>query len=89
METGVGTNVTSGYNAATPNPLITVECSKDNGRTWNNPRLLQLGAQGKYLTRVIARRFGSARDFLFRFRMTDPVKFVLTEGAAVVAERQQ
>lgn len=89
METGVGTNVTTGYNAATPNPVITVECSKDNGRTWNNPRLLQLGAQGKYLTRVIARRFGSARDFVFRFRMTDPVKFVLTEGAAVVAERQQ
>jgi len=89
METGVGTNVASGDNAATPNPVITLEVSKDNGRTWNNPRLLQIGAQGKYFTRVIARRFGSARDFVFRFRMTDPVKFVVTEGAAVVSERQQ
>lgn len=89
METGVGTNVTSGDNTATPSPNITVEVSKDNGRTWNNPRLLTLGAQGKYNTRVVSRRFGSARDFVFRFRMTDPVKFVMTEGAAVVAERPQ
>jgi hypothetical protein len=41
------------------------------------------------MTRVIARRFGSARDFVFRVRMTDPVKFVITEGAAVVQERKQ
>jgi hypothetical protein len=84
METGVG--LQSGQGSA---PQITLDVSKDNGRTWSNPRLLSVGAVGKYMTRVIARRFGSARDFVFRIRMTDPVKFVVTEGAAVVQERRQ
>lgn len=82
METGVG-------DATTTAPFVSIECSKDNGRTWSNPRLVPMGAQGQYKTRVIARRFGSSRDFVFRFRMTDPVKFVVNEGAVVLAERQQ
>jgi len=84
METGVGLQTGQGSQ-----PQITLDVSKDNGRTWSNPRLLSVGAVGKYMTRVIARRFGSARDFVFRIRMTDPVKFVVTEGAAVVQERRQ
>jgi len=84
METGVGLQSGQGSN-----PVVTLETSKDNGRTWSNPRQLSVGAIGQYKTRVVARRFGSARDFVFRVRMTDPVKFVITEGAAVVAERQQ
>jgi hypothetical protein len=84
METGVGLQTGQGSQ-----PQITLDVSKDNGRTWSNPRLLSVGAVGKYMTRVIARRFGSARDFVFRVRMTDPVKFVVTEGAAVVQERRQ
>jgi len=82
METGVG-------NATVTTPQITIECSKDNGRTWSNPRLLSLGQQGQYRTRVVARRFGSARDFVFRLRMTDAAKFVIAEGAAVLSVRQQ
>jgi Phage stabilisation protein len=80
METGVGV---SGGNPAVQgqNPVISVECSKDNGRTWLSARLLPLGAQGQFVTRVNARRFGQARVFTFRFRMTDPVKFVITDGA--------
>ena len=35
---------------------------------------------GTYLTRVIWRRFGSARDYVFKLRMSDPVKFVITEA---------
>jgi hypothetical protein len=84
METGVGLQTGQGSQ-----PQIMLDVSKDNGRTWSNPRLLSVGAVGKYMTRVIARRFGSARDFVFRIRMTDPVKFVVTEGAAVVQERRQ
>jgi hypothetical protein len=44
---------------------------------------------GNYHTRVVARRFGSSRDFVFRFRMTDPVKFVITSGAVSVRQAQQ
>jgi hypothetical protein len=32
---------------------------------------------------------GSGRDFTFRLRVTDPVKFVITDGAMKVRERAQ
>jgi hypothetical protein len=70
-------------------PQISIECSKDNGRTFGPPLIAYLGALGNYLTRVIWRRFGSARDFVFRIRMTDPVKFVVTAGAISTRQRQQ
>ena len=82
METGVGV---AGGNSQAPiqgqNPMISVECSKDNGRTWFAARLVQVGAQGQYRTRVNFRRFGSSRVFTWRIRMSDPVKFVLVDGA--------
>jgi hypothetical protein len=84
MSTGVGLN--TGQGSA---PLITLEVSKDNGRTYSTPRQLQVGPLGNYRQRVIARRFGSARDFVFRFRMSDPVKFVITEGAVTVRKGDQ
>jgi hypothetical protein len=77
METGVGLSGTGQGS----NPQISIECSKDNGRTWLTPRLIPLGMLGAYVTRVVARRFGQARVFTFRIRMTDPVKFVITDGA--------
>jgi hypothetical protein len=75
METGVGT--VSGQGVA---PVISIECSKDNGRTWLQARLVPMGALGQYIVRVNARRFGMSRVFTFRFRLTDPVKFVITDG---------
>lgn len=84
METGVGLQV--GQGSA---PLVTVEVSKDNGRTWSTPRQLSAGTVGSYGTRVVSRRFGSSRDFVFRFRMTDPVKFVITNGAVSVRQTPQ
>lgn len=82
METGVGTSSGQGLN-----PKISMECSKDNGRTWLQPRLIELGKQGKFKTRVNARRFGQARQFTWRHRMTDPAKFVITDGAIQVKGR--
>lgn len=79
MENGVG--ATNGA-AQDMDPKVSIECSKDAGRTWLAPRLLPLGKVGQYLTRVKARRFGMARSFTFRIRMTAAVKFVITDGAA-------
>lgn len=81
METGVGVSGPAG----TPglNPMVSIECSKDNGRTWFPARLIPLGALGQYKARVKARRFGQARVFTFRITMTDPVKFVITDGAII------
>lgn len=82
METGVGLQTGQGSN-----PQIMLQTSKDNGRTWSAERWVTLGAVGTYLTRVLWRRFGSARDYVFKIRMSDPVKFVITEGAIKIAER--
>lgn len=79
METGVG--LQSGQGSL---PQLMVSYSKDNGRTWSSERWVSSGAVGNYLARVILRRFGCTRDATFRFRMTDPVKFVVTEGALKV-----
>ncbi len=68
--------------------MIMLSSSKDNGRTWSAERWIGLGPIGTYLTRVIWRRFGSARDYVFKIRMSDPVKFVITEGAIKISERQ-
>lgn len=82
METGVGLQTGQGSN-----PQIMLEYSKDNGRIWSGERWGSLGLVGQYMARVIWRRFGSTRDATFRIRMTDPVKFVITEGAMKIAER--
>ncbi len=84
MQVGVGLQVGQGSN-----PQIMLQYSKDNGQTWSAERWVTLGAVGKYLTRVLWRRFGSARDATFRIRMTDPVPFVITEAAIYVNEREQ
>lgn len=83
METGVGLQSGQGSN-----PQIMLKSSKDNGRTWSAERWVTLGKIGAYLTRVIWRRFGSARDYVFSITMSDPVKFVITEGAIKLSERQ-
>jgi hypothetical protein len=84
MEVGVGLNSGQGVS-----PQIQLECSKDQGKTFGPPLISYLGALGQYLNRVIWRRFGSSREFVFRIRMTDPVKFVITQGALSVRERAQ
>jgi hypothetical protein len=84
METGVGLQTGQGVN-----PQIMLQYSKDNGRTWSAERWVSSGLVGQYLARVLWRRFGSTRDATFRIRMSDPVKFVITEGAIKLAERAQ
>jgi hypothetical protein len=83
METGVGLQTGQGQN-----PQIMLQYSKDNGRTWSGERWAALGPVGQYRTLVRWRRFGVTRDATFRIRMSDPVKFVITEGAMKLNERQ-
>lgn len=84
METGVGLQSGQGSN-----PQVMLTYSKDNGRTWSGERWASVGRVGQYLTRLIWRRFGSTRDATWKIRMTDPVKFVITEGAIKLQEREQ
>jgi len=82
MDTGVGLQTGQGSN-----PQMMLMYSKDNGRTWSGERRVSIGAVGQYLTRVLWRRFGSTRDATFRFRYSDPTKFVITDGAMKITER--
>jgi len=80
METGVGLQSGQGSN-----PQIMLQVSKDGGRTFGSERWAQVGKIGQYKDhRAIWRRLGSGRDFVFRWTMTDPVKFVIIGGGAVL-----
>jgi hypothetical protein len=79
METGVGLNnpALQGYA-----PVVTVERSRDM-RDFGPARIVPLGQLGQFVTRVLTRRWGTGRAFTYRLRMTDPVPFVVTAGAAI------
>jgi len=84
METGVG--LVSGQGSS---PQVQLAVSKDNGRTFGTPRMTTLGLQSQYLTRAIWRRWGSARVFVFKLDVTDPVKFAVTSVASSAIARPQ
>lgn len=71
MESGVG--LQSGIGAA---PQLMMQISRDGGREWGSEIWRDIGAAGNYKTRAVFNRLGSVRDWLFKFRVTDPVKTV-------------
>lgn len=80
METGVGTATGQGAD-----PQIMMQVSRDGGKTYGVERWKQIGAVGQYRRRVNYSQMGSARDFVFQFTMTDPVKFVVTGANATLS----
>lgn len=75
METGVGLATGQGST-----PRVMLQISKDSGHTWGVERFGNIGAAGEYKTRARWTRLGQAREFTFRFRVSDPVK-VSVNGA--------
>ena len=65
---GVGTTVGQGVD-----PLISLRYSDDGGKTWSDARTRELGALGKYDTRVRWDMCGSGRDRVWEISVTDPV----------------
>lgn len=63
-------------------PQIIVDWSDDRGKTWSRSRQQSLGKTGEYGKRVIFRRLGQAFGRVFRVRMSDPVRLIIT-GAKV------
>ena len=68
MQPGVG-NATSPGNT----PVCMLQISRDGGFTYGPERWASMGALGQYRTRARWLRCGRARDFVFKFRVTDPV----------------
>jgi hypothetical protein len=66
------------YSPATPgsDPQLMMQYSKDGGHTWSDETWVSFGRVGEYSARASFLRMGRARDWLFKFRVTDPVKTV-------------
>lgn len=73
METGVGLTVGQGSN---PQAMMTI--SKDGGRTWGLELWRGFGKIGENMRRAVWRKLGRARKWVFKVRVTDPVKVVFT-----------
>lgn len=81
MEQGVGLADGQGQN-----PQAMLQVSRDGGFTYGNEMWTSFGMQGEYLKRAEWRRLGVSRSYVFKFRITDPVKVVLMSAAAYATE---
>jgi hypothetical protein len=78
VETGVGLATGQGSD-----PQVMLRVSRDGGRTWGNERMRSIGAVGEYKKRVIWRKCGRGRDFVFELAGSDPVKYAIL-GAGIL-----
>ncbi len=81
METWVGETLTS---SQAYNPMVMMQISRDS-RDFGPEQWIALGKKGQSRTRVSRRRCGRARFLHVRLRMTDPAKWVISGGAAMVS----
>lgn len=77
VQAGVGLSSGQGVN-----PLLDLQVSKDGGNTFTSVGYASVGALGQYTQRVIWRSLGSARDWVLKLRITDPVKRIVTGATA-------
>jgi Phage stabilisation protein len=80
----VGLGLQSGQGSS---PKVMLQISKDGGMTFGSERTVNIGSIGTYQARAIFRRLGSAKDFVLRLSMTDPVPFTVTEACGLIPAR--
>jgi hypothetical protein len=85
FEPGVGLEVNEPTLGTGTDPKAMLQFSNDDGHTWGNELWADIGKIGKYKTRVVWRRLGTARDRVYKVTITDPVKIVIL-GAHLEAE---
>ncbi len=77
IQAGVGLAVGQGSD-----PQMMLSVSKDGGNSFNDLAWTSMGKVGEYTQRVVWRELGSARDWVLRLKVTDPVKRVVTGASA-------
>lgn len=75
FEQGVGTVTGQGSD-----PQVMVDWSDDGGRTWSNEHWRSLGKIGEFKHRCRLLRLGMARDRVFRYAVSDPVRRTLIQA---------
>ena len=83
MESGVG--LISGQGNL---PTIMLQISRDGGHSYGNELWTTIGATGQTYERAEWRRLGHARDFVFKIRVTDPIKVVIIAAIIEAVELQ-
>lgn len=61
-------------------PEVSMRWSNDGARTWSNLYAKDCGQAGAFLTRVIWRRLGQARDRVYEISMTDPIPWRIIDA---------
>lgn len=83
MDMEQGNGVVSGQGQT---PQVMLQVSRDGGYTWGNEMWTSSGQAGQFLHRAEWRRLGVSRNYVFKFRITDPVKVVMMSAAAYATE---
>lgn len=79
FEQGVG--LTSGQGS---DPQIMLRWSDDGGRTWSNEVWRSLGAIGAFKTQACWNRLGQAKDRVYEYAISDPVRRTLIQATTEV-----
>lgn len=82
LESGVG--LLSGQGS---DPSMSLFISRNGGHTFGHELTRSAGLRGKYNARVEWTRLGYARDFVFKLKMTDPVRWTILAATANVVQR--
>lgn len=53
---------------------VEIRYSKDGGENWSDWRAVDLGSTGDFMKRVVIRRLGRGRQWVFAYRITDNVR---------------
>lgn len=77
FEQGVGLATGQGSD-----PQVMLRFSDDGGRTWSTEKWRPLGKVGEFRTRALFNRLGQARDRVYEYVVTDPVRRTLILATA-------
>lgn len=80
LNSGFGT--TSGQGV---DPVLMFQYSLDGGNTFESMQYVKLGALGKYDYRVQFDKLGTARDWVVKFEITDPIDIAVMQARATGA----
>lgn len=61
-------------------PIMTVSYSKDGGNTFESEDWLELGSLGNYDYRVKTNSLGTARNWIIKFTVSDPIDIAITQA---------
>lgn len=78
----LGIEIETGTSLVTAESQIIMQYSDDNGRTWSSERFQNIGAQGEFHHKLDWFGMGDFYTRMFRFTMSDDIKWVLISADA-------